>query len=45
MIFAEGQGKINIENGTLDLETMTLLVNAVPSEQVWPSDVSTCPPM
>ena len=23
----------------------TLLVNAVPSEQVWPSDVSTCPPM
>jgi len=21
------------------------LVNAVPSEQVWPSDVSTCPPM
>jgi predicted ester cyclase len=22
-----------------------LLVNAVPSEQVWPSDVSTCPPI
>jgi phage/plasmid-associated DNA primase len=24
MIFTEGQGKINFENGTLDLETMTL---------------------
>ena len=24
---------------------LTYLVNAVPSEQVWPSDVSTCPPM
>jgi hypothetical protein len=22
-----------------------LLVNVLPSEQVWPSDVSTCPPM
>jgi phage/plasmid-associated DNA primase len=25
MIFTEGQGKINFENGTLDLETMTML--------------------
>ena len=39
-----GEQKLNRFTGFV-INFTQLLVNAVPSEQVWPSDVSTCPPM
>ena len=40
-----GQGEQQLRGGIGEREVVVLLVNAVPSEQVWPPDVSTCPPM
>ncbi|EFH88199.1 hypothetical protein [Ktedonobacter racemifer] len=45
-LFLEEWQEVVVLSDVLDLVGLgELVVNAVPSEQVWPSDVSTCPPM